>query len=354
LEHLIVRWRAAGVRHPTPPELSSGWQLTVPSLYSQIVGGVVTDTLGISSTFGLAAAIYAALCIPAYFLVLESSYFNRGHGQARDLDRDEVDDIKRLQKLPVREPYSKRLAISRGRMTDRQFWLGSIKPLLLITSPIVAYSAIFNSLVLFLVAGVATLTSVILSAEPYNLSPTNIGLTGLPILGVVLVGGPLIGWASDASVRFMARTNGSNPGVAEPEFRLIVLFLTLPTTSVGLAGLGISIENRLPLMWVLVWLTIVSFGATAGVQVAISYLIDCHPAHSAQAFSSVNMIAALVVFAGTAPVIDWLMVAGPMTVFGSLACAAIAILVLTLPLYVFGKRIRNWYAHTKLAEYLLR
>jgi hypothetical protein len=300
---------------------------------------VVTDTLGVSATFGIAAAIYAALIIPAYFLVLESGYFNRGHGDiiVRDSEdeMDEIDDIKRLQEVPARESYGKRLALYRGRISDQQFWLGSLKPLALITSPIVAYSAVFNSLVLFLVSGVTTLMSVILSAEPYNLSPTNIGLT------------------SDTSVRFMARTNGTCPGFAEPEFRLVLLFLTLPIAAVGLVGLGITIENGLPLMWVLIWLTIVSFGATAGIQISISYLIDCHPAHSAQAFSSVNMIAALVVFASSAPVIDWLMISGPMAVFGSLASAAVGTLVLTLPLYVFGKRIRNWYANTKLARRIL-
>jgi hypothetical protein len=318
---------------------------------------VVTDTLGVSATFGIAAAIYAALIIPAYFLVLESGYFNRGHGDiiVRDSEdeMDEIDDIKRLQEVPARESYGKRLALYRGRISDQQFWLGSLKPLALITSPIVAYSAVFNSLVLFLVSGVTTLMSVILSAEPYNLSPTNIGLTGLPILGLALLGGPLVGWASDTSVRFMARTNGTCPGFAEPEFRLVLLFLTLPIAAVGLVGLGITIENGLPLMWVLIWLTIVSFGATAGIQISISYLIDCHPAHSAQAFSSVNMIAALVVFASSAPVIDWLMISGPMAVFGSLASAAVGTLVLTLPLYVFGKRIRNWYANTKLARRIL-
>jgi hypothetical protein len=314
----------------------------------------VTDTLGISATFGIAAAVYAAVAFPAYFLVLESAYFTRGDAQARNDEDDEVDEIDAIKNLPTKEPYSKRLALYRGRMTDNKFWLGSIKPLFLITSPIIAFSAVINSLVLFLAAGVTTLISVILSAEPYNLSPTDIGLTGLPILGVALIGGPLIGWASDASVRFMARTNGANPGVAEPEFRLVLLVLTLPIAAVGLVGLGTTIQNAMPLMWVLVWLCVVSFGSTASIQAAISYLIDCYPAHSAQAFSSVNMIAALVVFAGTAPMIDWLMASGPMVVFSSLASAAIGTLVLALPLYVFGKRIRSWYGTTKLAKHLFQ
>ncbi|KAK2038832.1 major facilitator superfamily transporter [Colletotrichum somersetense] len=331
--------------------------LTVGGQVGQIVGGVVTDNLGISAVFGLAAVVFAALVLPTYFLVLESGYFTRGDTVGRQQQQEkseEFDEIEFAKSQPARkEPYLKRLTLFRGRMTGKAFWIGSLKPLFLITSPIILYSALLNSLVLVLVSGVTTMMSIILSEAPYNLQPTDIGLTGLPLLGVSLIGGPLVGWISDSSVRFMARSNGSNPGVAEPEFRLVLLILALPIAAVGLVGLGTAIQQGQPLLWLLTWLSVIALGSGAGVQVAIGYIIDYLPTHSAQAFTTVNMIAALIVFAGTTPLISWLQASGPVVVFSSLAGAAIANLVFTVPLYVYGKRIRTWYGSTRLSRWVL-
>ncbi|KAK1566432.1 major facilitator superfamily transporter [Colletotrichum navitas] len=331
--------------------------LTVGGQLGQIVGGVVTDKLGISAVFGLAAVVFGALILPTYFIVLESAYFKRGDaiGSRQQQEKSEdFDEVEYAKSLPARkEPYLERLGLFRGKMTDKAFWMGVVKPLFFLSSPIIVYSALLNSLVLVLNSGVTTLMSIILSEAPYNLQPTDIGLTGLPLLGVSLIGGPLIGWVSDSSVRFMARSNGSNPGVAEPEFRLVLLIIGLPITAVGLVGLGLAIQQGQPLLWLLAWLSVMAFGSGIGVQVAVGYIIDYLPAHSAQAFTTVNMIAALVVFAGTTPIIDWLQASGPAVVFSSLAGVAMANLVFSIPLYIYGKRIRTWYGSTRLSQWVL-
>ncbi|EFQ32021.1 major facilitator superfamily transporter [Colletotrichum graminicola] len=331
--------------------------LTVGGQLGQIIGGVVTDKLGISAVFGLAAVVFAALFFPTYFLVLESAYFKRGDDigsrQQEKKSKDSV-EVEYAKNLPARKvPYLKQLGLFRGKMTDKTFWMGSLKPLFFLSSPIILYSALLNSLVLVLSAGVTNLIVIILSDAPYNLQPTDIGLTGLPILVVSLIGGPLIGWLSDWSVRFMARSNGSNPGVAEPEFRLVLLIIALPMTAAGLVGLGIAIQQGQPLLWLLTWLSLISFGSCIGVQVSVGYMIDYLPSHSAQAFTIVNMIASLVVFAGTTPLIDWLQASGPVVVFSSLAGVTMANLIFSFPLYVYGKRIRTWYGSTRLSRWVL-
>lgn len=121
----------------------------------------------------------------------------------------------------------------------------------------------------------------------------------------------------------------------------------------GLIGLGASFQNSLPLVWILVWMTVTNMGSVAGVQIAIAYVIDCHPEHSAQAFSSINMISAGAVTVGLTPMIGWLEVDGPMAVFGTLASAAAIVTGAALPLYVFGKRVRAWYESAAWAQKLL-
>ncbi|KAL5115219.1 hypothetical protein ACEQ8H_006893 [Pleosporales sp. CAS-2024a] len=204
----------------------------------------------------------------------------------------------------------------------------------------------------FLLAGIPTFMSMLVAA-PYNLMPSQIGLTNLPLFIVGLFSGPFFGWLSDVSVNVMARHNGTNRGMAEPEFRLVLLLLTTPMAMAGLIGLGESFQHELPLPWVLGWMTITNIGGVAVVQIAMAYLIDCYPQHSAQAFSSVNTISAGVVTVGITPAITWLGHAGPSVVFGSLSSAAAIVRGFALPMYVFGKRIRAWYECTQWAQRLL-
>ncbi|SPO02603.1 related to transporter protein HOL1 [Cephalotrichum gorgonifer] len=333
--------------------LNAGGQL------GQIIAGYITDAYGVSAVFAFTAIVSAALIPVSYFAVLESAYFNRApprgpaNVETMSITSEDFESLKAGANLPAKQSYKERLALFRGRMTDKNFWLGTVKPLGLISSPIVAYSALLNSLVLVLVAGGSTIVSIILSAPPYNLSASQIGLTNLPLFGVAIIGGPVAGWMSDASVQFMARTNGTRRGVAEPEFRLVLLILTTPISVVGLLGLGASVDQGLPLMWVITWFSLVNLGSVAGIQIAISYVVDCLPDHSAKAFSSVNMIAAFVVFAGITPIIGWLDTLGPLFVFGSLAVSSVAISVLAIPLYVYGKQLRGWYMRAEWAQKLL-
>ncbi|KAH8640793.1 hypothetical protein IG631_03734 [Alternaria alternata] len=253
----------------------------------------------------------------------------------------------------VGQTYNERLVLSRGRLSEKSFFKGTIKPLGLITSPIVFYSCFLNTTVFLFLAGMSTFMSILLSSPPYDLTPSQIGLTNLPLFVAGLLSGPFFGWISDASVNLMARHNGTSKGMVEPEFRLVLLLVSTPITMAGLIGLGASFQNSLPLVWILVWMTVTNMGSVAGVQIAIAYVIDCHPEHSAQAFSSINMISAGAVTVGLTPMIGWLEVDGPMAVFGTLASAAAIVTGAALPLYVFGKRIRAWYESAAWAQKLL-
>jgi hypothetical protein len=299
--------------------------------------------------------------IPVFYLtIFESAYFTRKtddvttiHVPADKLSAEWDEEDLKSSARPAKQTYNERLALSRGRLSNKSFFKGIIKPFGLITSPIVFYSIFLNTTVFLFLAGMSTFMSILLSSPPYDLSPSQIGLTNLPLFVVGLLSGPLFGWMSDASVGLMARHNGTTKGMVEPEFRLVLLVLSTPITMVGLMGLGASFQNSLPLVWILVWMTVTNVGSVAGVQIAISYVIDCHPEHSAQAFSSINMISAGAVTVGITPMIGWLDTAGPMAVFGTLASAAAIVTGAALPLYVFGKRIRAWYESAAWAQKLL-
>ncbi|CAN9204248.1 unnamed protein product [Alternaria alternata] len=334
--------------------LNSGAQV------GQIIAGFVTDAFGVSANFLITAFIYAALIPVFYLTIFESAYFKRKtddvttiHVQVDKLSAEYDEEDLKSSVRPPRQTYNERLVLSRGRLSEKSFFKGIIKPLGLITSPIVFYSCFLNTTVFLFLAGMSTFMSILLSSPPYDLTPSQIGLTNLPLFVAGLLSGPFFGWMSDASVNLMARHNGTSKGMVEPEFRLVLLLVSTPITMAGLIGLGASFQNSLPLVWILVWMTVTNMGSVAGVQIAIAYVIDCHPEHSAQAFSSINMISAGAVTVGLTPMIGWLEVDGPMAVFGTLASAAAIVTGAALPLYVFGKRIRAWYESAAWAQKLL-
>ncbi|KAH3906041.1 hypothetical protein HBI56_195800 [Parastagonospora nodorum] len=334
--------------------LNSGAQV------GQIFAGFITDKFGVMANFLITALIFVAL-IPVFYLsIFETAYFDRKtedvttiHVQANKLSDEYDEEDLKASILPAKMTYGQKLAVTRGRLSNKSFFKGIIKPFGLLSSPIVFYSCFLNATVFLFLAGISTFMSILLSSPPYDLTPSQIGLTNLPLFVVGLFSGPFFGWLSDASVNLMARHNGTTKGMAEPEFRLLLLIITIPITMAGLIGLGEAFENSLPLVWVLVWMTVTNVGSVAVVQIAIAYVIDCHPDHSAQAFSSINMISAGAVTVVLNPLIGLLETQGPMYVFGLMAGAAAIVTVMALPLYVFGKKIRAWYESAAWAQKLL-
>ncbi|KAL8387004.1 hypothetical protein RB595_010230 [Gaeumannomyces hyphopodioides] len=326
---------------------------------AQIVSGFVIDAMGVSASFGFVAIVFSVLFPVAYFVLLESAYFTprvssgfkKGKGPAGfDPEDDAYPASKEGLELPDKRTYGQNLALFRGRVSDMGYWRGVTKPLGMITSPIIAYSALLSTQLLFLLAGMPTLISIVLAGEPYSLSPSAIGLTNLPLFAVALVGGPAMGYVSDALTRYMARTNG---GMAEPEFRLVSLAFTVPITAVGLIGLAQAVTESQPLPWLLVWNSIANLGTIGITQISITYVVDCYPKQSAQAFITVNGIAALVSFVGTGPIVGALTTLGPKVVLGGLAGSTIGIALLAIPMYIWGKKMRSWYGRAAWAQKFL-
>lgn len=304
--------------------------------------------------------MYTGLVPLFYFTVFESAYFKRKNEpvttivvQPDKLSSEWDEEDLKGSSVPPKKSYAQLLALSNGRLSNKSFFKGIIKPFGLITSPIVIYSCFLNAAIFFFLVGMSTFMSILLSAPPYDLGPSEIGMTNIPLFVVGLLAGPLFGWLSDTSVDLMARYNGTKKGMVEPEFRLVLLLVATPITMAGLIGLGGSFQNELPIAWILVWMTVTNVGSISAIQIAVSYVIDCHPEHSAQAFASVNLISAAVVTVGLGSMIEWLMSAGPVVVFGAMAGCAAGVTVLALPMYVFGKKIRAWYENASWAQRLL-
>lgn len=360
MEHLSWVWRTDWVRIDLAPssDRSDRSDTNTTVIYRQVICGFIIEDLGVPAVFGFAAIVFAILMVASYFLALESTY-DRPEPKPIDYDSkddsyfEDEEDLKAPEASQVKKSYFQQLALWNGRLSKQSFWLGVVKPFGLIVFPSVAYGVLAFTVAFSFLVGVPIVTSVVFAQPPYNLTPSQIGLTNLPLVAVSIIGGLFTGWFANVAGNYMARTNGSQAGVFEPEFRLLLLVISGPITTAGLIGTGIALDQTLPLAWVLVWMSVFSFGGLFNVQVTLTYVVDCFPENSGQAFSTMNLISSIVIFVGSGVLITWYEAVGPMVVFGCLAAASVITLVTSIPLYVFGKRMRAYMAELLWTHKLL-
>jgi hypothetical protein len=160
-----------------------------------------------------------------------------------------------------------------------------------------------------------------------------------PFVGGIL-GTAVAGKVSDIVIRFMARRNG---GVYEPEFRLVMALPVALANAIGLMGFGWSAQERD--LWIVptIFFGVISFGCTLGSTTAITFCVDSYRQYAGEALVTLNFSKNIfhgLVFSLFFP--KWLETSGPKDVFVAIGGIELACLLMTIPMYIFGKRARMW------------
>ncbi|XDG09814.1 hypothetical protein ABKA04_009429 [Annulohypoxylon sp. FPYF3050] len=334
-----------------------GLMLGTGVLLGQIISGFIIESMGISGTFAISALIFCLILPLMYFVVVETTYTKpRGPGSVVDQRPESrassIDDLKKDLKGddPATEPkesFKSQLRLFRGRLSDESFWKGVVKPFPLIMFPAVIFSTLVYASFFCWLLMIGVLSVNIFSAPPYNLNPAQIGLTNIPLAIGALIFSPISGWMADAVPVWMAKRNN---GIFEPEFRLVLMIIAIPLSTAGFIGFGTSASKGLPLPWCLVWITMHSIAVPFASQASISYVIDCHTKDANQAFVTINFVKALLSFVASTIGNGLLAKFGPETLFTGIALLNLGISLLTIPSYIYGKRLRSWVARSDWAQ----
>ncbi|KAI1498848.1 MFS transporter-like protein [Biscogniauxia marginata] len=334
-----------------------GVMLSSGVLLGQIIAGFIIESLGVPYTFGISALIYCAILPATYFIVVETTYTKprdtkivRSPQEILDEKTGGVQSWMEVEDDPAKEPketYASQLALFRGRLSQESFWKGVFKPVPLICFPAVIFSTFVYASFFCWLLMIGVLSVSIFSAPPYNLNPAQIGLTNVPLAICAVIFSPLSGWMADAVPVWMAKRNG---GIFEPEFRLVLMLVAVPLSTVGFIGFGIATARGYPLVWCLVWMTLHSIAVPFASQASISYVIDCHTKDANQAFVTINFIKAVMSFVATSIGNGLLTKYGAETLFIGIALLNLGISILTIPSYLYGKRLRSWVARSDWAK----
>ncbi|KAE8139548.1 major facilitator superfamily domain-containing protein [Aspergillus pseudotamarii] len=246
-------------------------------------------------------------------------------------------------------PYLHYLRVWNGRISHDNWLRVAARPFILFAYPAVLWSAVVYALsVGWLIVLSESVAKVYETRDSYNFTALQVGLVYIsPFIGGLL-GTAVAGKVSDVIVRYMTRRNG---GVYEPEFRLVMAIPIALSTTIGLMGFGWSAEERDAWIVPTVFFGVVSFGCCLGSTTSITFCVDSYRQYAGEALVTLNW--SKNVFHGlifSLFIVDWLNAQGSQTVFLALGGIQLGCLLFTIPMYIYGKRLRMWTVRKRLME----
>ncbi|KAL6237217.1 major facilitator superfamily domain-containing protein [Aspergillus navahoensis] len=244
---------------------------------SPLVGAGVIQRLGWRWVLWL-ITIASGVCFTCLFLLARETYWARDYKQ--DVVTHLTPGVVYTEDLRISPPlrFSQTLRIWNRRLSPTSWFTLAYKPLALLKSPPLLWSAIAYALSLgWLVVLAETIAHLFQSANGYGFTPIQTGLLYLsPLIGTIL-GSVIGGKISDILARIKAYRNH---GVYEPESRLLMMIPAVLATTLGLAGYGWSIETRTHWIVPTVCFGAIYFGCILGSTIAVTYCLDCHKANA--------------------------------------------------------------------------
>ncbi|CEI68314.1 hypothetical protein FVEN_g5516 [Fusarium venenatum] len=193
-----------------------------------------------------------------------------------------------------------------------------------------------------LVGGIVSISTIgpqIVASPPY-LWKANAGLINIG----ALIGG-IVGYIYThmlADGQLVKKASKKRHGVAEAEDRLPTLFFPLFVATGGLLVFGFCAQHPGGNMWIGLQFGygMLTFGLMQVPSVGFNYLIDSYHSLAADCFTMVTILRAIIAFAWTFFVADWIHQKGPAEPFGIFGLLLGIFSLLTVPLWMFGKRMR--------------
>ncbi|KAM7207153.1 Major facilitator superfamily domain containing protein [Naviculisporaceae sp. PSN 640] len=359
------------------------------AFFTPILVGKITATIGWPWTFYF-IAIFCAACFPAIFFFCPETAYRRDTalnldmvakerpGQNHNVEapppqysksesNGEVDVLNHgagsgsKESRPDRIPtapgqkitFRQSLALFNGRKTDESFWKLLLRPLPLFFQPAFFWACVTQGLLIGWTVFIGVIMAQFFFGTPlwWNEVETGYAYTAAFIGAIIgfIVAGALADWSARVLTRW-------NDGVYEPEFRL---FLVIPQMVFGCAGLygwGITVDGLLkdkyPYQVPMTFFALEVAGMVIGAVASSLYIVDAYRDLAIEGFTCMIIFKNIFSFALTFKAFDWLVEnntkARPL--FNALGSVQLVACLLTIPLYIFGKRLRSYsYRHDLLA-----
>ncbi|KAB2569420.1 putative MFS-type transporter [Lasiodiplodia theobromae] len=322
---------------------------------ASFISGYIIEDLGYKWTFGICAILFGISMFAIIFFVPETSYVRESvpsnlvgekgsDGESGHVKEGRAVHIEHVLHAGADEPkltYWQSMRPWTGKKySNAPMWKIMARPFVMFFYPAVLWGFLIYGTTLTWIVVFSVVNGVIFVEPPYNFTVAQTGLTGLSpfVLTIIseVISGPLNDW-------ICIKLTKKNHGVYEPEFRLVLMIVTVILGTVGFFGFGLTVHNVTHWMGPVMTYGLANAALAFAAVSVFGYVIDSYPNLAEEAFVAINA-RNLLTFGLTYFVNDWLAKDGPLKVFNTLGAAFLAVCALTIPLWVFGKKIRSFIA----------
>ncbi|CEN61558.1 hypothetical protein ASPCAL08212 [Aspergillus calidoustus] len=348
-----------------------------------VAAGKITRELGWTWTFYF-IAIFSAAALPlTIFLVPETAfrrpnYLDPNYGSARtrtesghpgsedtglqepkqsptsngesslDVARDET---SRQKDIPAKVSYLQTLKLFNGRKTDEDWWKLLLRPFPLFFHPAVLWACLIQGVIIGWTVFIGVTLAAIFMSGPLWFAEDKTGYMYTGAFIGAMVGLVLSGLLSDSMNHLMIKLN---KGRYEPEFRILLVIFQLIFCAIGLYGFGITANDAAHYGWLPpdIFFCFVVVGMVMGAVASALYIVDAHPNIVIEAFTCMLIFKNIFSFVLTFYTYDWLVEAYVKKPFMAISSIQVAICALSIPMYVFGKWNRSFFARYDILKLL--
>ncbi|GAB1738697.1 hypothetical protein NU219Hw_g3493t1 [Hortaea werneckii] len=313
-----------------------------------ICGGYIAGNLGYRYIFYITAALLGFVLLCQIFLVPETLFDRQRHLVEEQhpavTGEGSFSDEKANVEMIERTMPGEKQTLSFGQSLKVGTYHGSFLKHLLDPWRSLAFPGVWVVLLHYggLLGGLVTISTIgpQLLAQPPYLWGNDVGLIGLGAFVGTILGGASTYFMADFWMKRAAKKISN--GLAEPEMRLPVMFLALFLAFTGMWTFGFSAANPSPHAWagMVVGYGMVGFGITQIPSIGFNYIIDSYNAISSDCFVMTTISRSVVSFAWTFFVADWVAADGAAMPFGIFGMIMAVFALLTIPLWLYGKRMR--------------
>ncbi|RMD45116.1 hypothetical protein DV735_g69, partial [Chaetothyriales sp. CBS 134920] len=331
-----------------------------------IVAGLITISHSWRYIYYVATALIGGLTVLVILTLPETTYIRDINALAATTDRKPSADSTKPEsqnieaqseepKRPVatvtkKESFLRSLRLFHGKYTEESIWRIAYRPVILLILPTVFWAVLVMSVTIgFLVAITSNFASAFSTA--YNFTAWQSGLCFFSGLIGTLIGIHGGGWLSDWVADFFTRRN---QGIREPEMRLPAITVALITSPLGLILYGAGIEYGWHWIVPTLGLGFLSFAITQATNVSLVYTIDSYRPIAGEVVVTQLAFKSAFGFLLSFYTNPWIELQGYAGAFGTMAGISGGIIILWVPLFFYGRRIRHATLEWKVIQNLMK
>ncbi|EEH47968.2 uncharacterized protein PADG_04052 [Paracoccidioides brasiliensis Pb18] len=243
---------------------------------------------------------------------------------------------------PSKTTYWQTLKPFNGRKTDESYWKLLLRPIPLFLHPGILWACLIQGVLIGWTVFIGVVLAAIFLGPPLWFTEVETGYLYTGAFVGSICGLLLSGLLSDWSAKLLIKLN---KGVYEPEFRIVLVLFQLVFSCIGLYGFAFASSDVVKYGYVVpdVFFAFIIVGMVMGAVASALYVVDAHRQIAVEAFTCLLVFKNMFSFILTYFAYNWVVLANPRTVFLTIGSVQVCVCLLSIPMYIFGKRNRSYF-----------